>query len=264
MQYKYAKGQVDYSDFSSGRVFYSLPGYPAFPVRLASEIFQRCIAHRQAIYQVATPCTLYDPCCGAAYHLSVLAYLHGESIQEILASDIEEKAVTFAKRNLGLLDPDGLTKRMEEISQMLEQYGKDSHKDALRSSLVLKEKLTALTKEHPLKTKVFQASATDGREMLTNIKPHSVDLVFTDVPYGQHSHWHDSGSQEPANPLGQMLNALLVILSPTSIVAIVSDKQQRASHESYQRLEQFQIGKRRVAILRPIEKGPRSSTTDAT
>src|SRR5512146_2476527 len=103
MQYKYAKEQQDYSDFSSGRVFYSLPGHPAFPVRLGSEIFQRCIAYRKAIHGNSAPCTLYDPCCGAAYHLSVLAYLHGESIREVIVSDIDKKAVELARRNLRLL-----------------------------------------------------------------------------------------------------------------------------------------------------------------
>src|SRR5215211_6457770 len=102
MQYKYAKEQQNYSDFSSGRVFYSLPGHPAFPVRLASEIFQRCLAHRKTTYQVSTPCTLYDPCCGAAYHLSILAYLHWGHIREVIASDIDEKAVALAERNLRL------------------------------------------------------------------------------------------------------------------------------------------------------------------
>src|SRR5512142_1863099 len=114
MQYKYAKEQLDYSDFASGRVFYSLPGHPAFPVRLASEIFQRCLASREAIYKDSHPCTLYDPCCGTAYHLSVLAYLHGECIREVIASDIDEKAVALAKRNLGLLSMEGLEGRIDE------------------------------------------------------------------------------------------------------------------------------------------------------
>src|SRR5512143_549990 len=99
MQYQYATEKVAYSDFTSGRVFYSLPGYPAFPVRLASEIFQRCLAHRAAVYGVSTPCALYDPCCGGAYLLSVLAYLHGEHLREVMASDIDENAVALAKRN---------------------------------------------------------------------------------------------------------------------------------------------------------------------
>ena len=46
MQYKYVQEQSDYTDLSSGRVFYSLPGHPAFPAGLASEIFQRFVAIR--------------------------------------------------------------------------------------------------------------------------------------------------------------------------------------------------------------------------
>ncbi len=251
MQYKYVKEQPDYSDFTSGRVFYSLPGHPAFPVRLASEIFQRCMARRAAIYQNSSPCSLYDPCCGAAYHLAVLAYFHGEHIREIVGSDVDEKAVAFAKRNLGLLGVAGLEKRIHEISALIEQYNKDSHKDALQSAYVLRDRLTALAGDHALETSVFQASATDRGKILSNIKPNSVDIVFTDVPYGQHSHWRDSDSNEVTDPLGSMLGLLLDILSPSSIVAIVSDKGQKALHEGYQRIEQFQIGKRRVVMLRP-------------
>jgi 16S rRNA G966 N2-methylase RsmD len=252
MQYKYTKEHLDYSDFSSGRVFYSLPGHPAFPVRLASEILQRCIAIRKTVYENSTPCVLYDPCCGAAYHLSVLACLHGEYIQEIIASDVDENAIATAKRNLGLLSPAGLDNRIGEISKMFEQYGKDSHKDALRSANNLKNKLLGLPENHLHRTKVFQANATNSEELFNNIKAKSVDIVFTDVPYGQHSHWHDSELNESSNPLWSMLNALLGILSSSSLVAIVSDKQQKAAHESYQRVEQFQIGKRRVTILKPI------------
>jgi len=42
------------------------------------------------------------------------------------------------------------------------------------------------------------------------------------------------------------------VLSGSSIVAIASDKGQKVSHDHYQRVEQFQIGKRRVVILRPV------------
>lgn len=252
MQYKYAQEQQDYSDFSSGRVFYSLPGHPAFPVRLASEIFQRCLAHRETIYKVSTPCTLYDPCCGAAYHLSVLGYLHGEHIQEVIASDVDEQAVALAKRNLELLKSDGLEKRIVELSTMFEQYGKESHREALQSASVLREKLPTSRESHRLATRAFQASATEREEILKHIGPRSVDIVFTDVPYGQHSYWRDSDPNELSNPLRSMLDALLGVLSPSSIVAISSDKQQKAVHERYQRIEQFQAGKRRVAILKPV------------
>lgn len=250
MQYKYEKEPVDYSDLASGRVFYSSPGYPAFPVRLASEIFQHCMASRETIYGNTTPCTLYDPCCGAAYHLSVVAYLHGKHIREIIGSDIDEKAVALAQQNLGLLSVAGLDKRIGEITKMIEQYNKDSHKDALKSAHLIKNKVTSLNQNQPLLTRVFQASAMDHKTLIENIASNSVDIVFTDVPYGQHSQWHDS--TELSNPIELMLNALLGILSASSIVAIVSDKRQKVSPERYQRVEKFQVGKRQVVILKPI------------
>ena len=252
MPYKYARTPLDYSDLASGRVFHSLPGHPAFPVRLASEIFQRCRASREKFYENSDPCSLYDPCCGTAYHLSVLAYLHGENIRAVIGSDVDGKAVVVAKRNLELLTVAGLDQRIGEISQLFEMYRKDSHKDALDSGYILKNRITALTQEHQIATKVFEATATDSTTILKNIKPNSVDIVFTDVPYGQHSHWQSSNSNELLNPIWSMLNALTSIISSESVVAIVSDKKQKVSHESFQRIEQFQIGKRRIVILRPI------------
>ncbi|HEY3473722.1 MAG TPA: hypothetical protein VGK56_03880 [Anaerolineales bacterium] len=251
MHYKYAREDLDYSDFSSGRVFYSLPGHPAFPVRLASEIFQRCLAHREKSYGVSTPCTLYDPCCGAAYQLSVLAYLHGESIREVIASDIDEKAVEMAERNLGLLSEAGLDRRIGELSSLFQQYGKESHKQALHSASILKMRLSALRAEHPLLTQAFQANVADKNTLLNQIKPRSVDIVFTDVPYGWHSQWRDTQPTAGIDPLESMLEALLGVLSPSSVLAIVSDKQQKATHAGFRRMEKFQIGRRRVVILQP-------------
>jgi len=251
MQYKFATEQQDYSDFSSGRVFYSLPGHPAFPVRLASEIFQRCLAHRAAIYSSTSPCTLYDPCCGAAYHLSVLGFLHGERIQKVIGSDIDEKAVALAARNLRLLHRDGLDERSRELLGLLDQYGKESHREALRSASVLEEKLTAFPEGHVLDIQVFQASATDRKAICSHIPRKSVDVVFTDIPYGRHSQWRETDFEGFSNPLTSMLDVLLDVLSPSSIVAISSDKQQKATHERYERIEHFQVGKRRIVILKP-------------
>jgi hypothetical protein len=177
--------------------------------------------------------------------------LHGAHLREIIASDIDEKAVALAERNLGLLSVPGLDQRIEEISSMLDQYHKESHQEALRSAQVIKNKIVSFTREEPLITKVFQANATDSLSILQYIKPKSVDIVFTDVPYGQHSQWIRSDKDESLNPLWAMLDALLSILSASSILAIVSDKQQKVSHERYERLEQFQVGKRRVVILKP-------------
>jgi pimeloyl-ACP methyl ester carboxylesterase len=100
MPYRFAKESQDYTDYASGRVFYGLPGHPAFPVRLVSEIFQRCLAIRKA-WGVSAPCVLYDPCCGGAYHLSVLAYLFWQRINSIIGSDVDERALALAARFLG-------------------------------------------------------------------------------------------------------------------------------------------------------------------
>jgi tRNA G10 N-methylase Trm11 len=92
----------------------------------------------------------------------------------------------------------------------------------------------------------------DRGTISAHIPPGSVDIVFTDVPYGRHSQWHDTDLSAPFNPLKSMLDALRDIVSDSSILAIASDKQQKISHESYHRIEQFQVGKRRVVILKPI------------
>jgi len=249
MQYTYETEDQDYSDLASGRVFYSMSGHPAFPVRLASEIFQRCLAHRETIYQNPTPCVLYDPCCGTAYHLSVLGVLHGVHIREIIGSDVDEKAVDLAKRNLGLMSIAGLDQRIAEITDMIERYGKDSHKEALKSATLLRDKIATLAQEHQIATTVFQSSAMDRKTIHKNMPTRYVDIVFTDVPYGEHSRWQNTG--ESSNPIVSMLDTLVGVLSASSIVAIVTDKKQKVAHEHYQRLEQFQIGKRRAVILRP-------------
>jgi 16S rRNA G966 N2-methylase RsmD len=245
MEYKFAIERTNYTDLASGHVFYNLPGHPAFPIRLASEIFQRCLAFRGKKY---SPCVVYDPCCGAAYHLSTIAYLHWNSIRQLICSDIDEKAVQLAERNLGLLTPDGMERRGREISTMIHLYGKESHKNALESLHRLQEQVACLTAVRPMQAKVFRANATDAISLREGLQDTAIDIVFTDIPYGQHSQWEGTNKPDPAEAT---LNALLEFLSPKSIVAIVSDKGQKILHESYQRLEKFQLGKRQVVILRP-------------
>jgi len=122
----------------------------------------------------------------------------------------------------------------------------------LRSASALKTKVFALGENHTLETNVFRASATDRKEILNHIRQRSVDIVFTDVPYGRHSLWRNEELGELSNPLTSILDTLLEVLSPSSIVAIASNKQQKAVHERFQRIEHFQVGKRRVVILRPV------------
>ncbi len=78
---------------------------------------------------------------------------------------------------------------------MVELYGKESHREALRSAQILKSEYGASFQEQPLQTRVFRANALDGKEMLKHVPPQSVDMVITDIPYGEHSRWEESGSK---------------------------------------------------------------------
>jgi tRNA G10 N-methylase Trm11 len=176
-----------------------------------------------------------------------VAYLHREHIRRIIASDIDEKAAALAKRNLGLLTLTGLDRRIVEIKALFEEYQKDSHRNALESAYRIRDTISSL--DQPLTVKIFQANATDRQVLLNNIQPGSVDIIFCDVPYGRHSQWEDS--RENSDPMASMLEAVFDLLSRASIVAIAYDKQQKPSHDKYRRIEQFQIGKRRVTLLRP-------------
>jgi hypothetical protein len=244
--YRFAIDRPDYSDLSSGRVFYSLPGYPAFPVRLASEVFQRCFMHQQSAGAIEPP-SLYDPCCGAAYLLNVLAYLHGPSIRALAASDVDPTAVELAGRNLELLTAEGLDRRIAALGADYARYGKESHRQALNSARRMRERIGRMP---AIPTRVFQADAGIPADLQRGLSGSKVDLVITDIPYGQHSAWRGKLRDKP-HPIWNLLDTLLEVLSPTGLVAVASDKAQKISHESYRRIERFSIGKRQVVILKP-------------
>lgn len=250
MAYRFATENKDYSDFASGRVFYAAPGHPALPVRLVSEVFQRCQAIRQKA-GLTHPVTIYDPCCGSAYHLSTLAYLHWSEIDTIIGSDIDGDILRVAERNLRLLTPTGLEKRTQEITDLFNQYGKDSHAEAIKSAQKFKHELDAFQQTKPIVPQLFVADATNQAEIVMGLGGMAIDIVLTDVPYGNRSAWQSSGEKSGLKEtmLGQMLHALLPVLHPDSVVAIVADKAQKGSHPAYKKMGRFRIGKRQIVLL---------------
>ena len=253
MPYRFAKESQDYTDYASGRVFYGLPGHPAFPVRLVSEIFQRCLAIRKA-WGVSAPCVLYDPCCGGAYHLSVLAYLFWQRINSIIGSDVDERALALAARNLALLTPEGIEGRIRELSDMAGAYGKTSHQAAIKSAKTLQNRLLTVIGIHQIKTRLFRANATDEKQLLEHLKDRAIDVIITDIPYGSQANWQGIETSNLAllSPICQMLEALLSVVSANTILAITSDKGQKIVHEQYQRIERFRLGKRQIVLLKPL------------
>lgn len=261
MPYRFAQERRDYSDFASGRVFHSLPGRTAFPVRLAEEIFQRCFAllseeaqHRQV--------TVYDPCCGGGSLLCALAYLFRPALKSIVGSDADPDAVELARRNLALLTPEGLAARQNTLAELYVEHGKQSHADALTSVDHFLEELAETAHLGPLPAEAFQADALDGPAFEARLGQGAVDIVIADLPYGNRSRWldrensgatGDTSEEQHATPAAinhQLLSALKPLLATHAVAAIVTDKAQRARHEAYDQVGTLLLGKRRVTFLR--------------
>ena len=260
MPYRFVRARVDYADLAAGQALYNLPGRPAFPVRLASEIFQRCMVLRSGA-GVDAPCALYDPCCGGAYLLTTLAFLHRGEVRAVIGSDADPEALRLAEKNLSLLTPAGMDARIAQIRGMIESYGKESHVRSLESALRLREYLEE-HQDRRLTTRLFLADATDEAAMLAGLGPETADVVITDLPYGQRTDWlvSDVVLRSGRSPVWHLLDALRPVLSSGAVVAVASDKGQKAEHEEYRRADRFQIGKRRVSLLTPRASPPGDDT----
>jgi hypothetical protein len=249
MVYRFARERQDYRDLAAGAVFHSLPGHTAFPIRLTSEIFQRCL-HLRARDGQTEPCHVYDPCCGTGYLLATLAFLHWADIRAVTGSDADRTVLEVATRNLNLLTPQGIQQRMDQIESMINQFGKPSHQAAYNSAQRLKAQLAQSLTQHTIAVRTFSANVITDE--LTDYFSAPVDLVITDIPYGNRSSWLGLPPDAPYEPSWYLLQSLLNVLSAHSIVAIASNKQQKIVHDHYRRLDHFQIGKRRIVLLKPL------------
>lgn len=240
MTYRFATERANYEDYASGRVLYNHPGMTAFPVRLSAEVFERGKAALLAS-GVRPPFSLYDPCCGGGYLLATVGFLYGRDIARISASDIDDGAVKLAEKNLSLLSSEGLEQRITELQRMVTDYGKSAHVDALESAQRLMEMIEE--RGRSIEIGCFQADALDPKGAKPNDRP---DLVITDLPYGDLVRW----SANTANAAGALLDGLRSVIGPSSVIAIVADKAQAVKHPDYTRLEQFQVGRRRITMLK--------------
>jgi hypothetical protein len=255
MPYRYATERQDYSDYARGRVLYGLHGYPSYPVRLASEIWQRCAALLRAEGRTG-PYRLYDPCCGSAYLLTTIAALHRPDVAAVTGSDVDARVLETARRNLALLSKTGMDARIDGIRALYQAYGKASHAAALASAMRLRDRLFAGGRPE-IDARHFLADAADPgalqRGLESELGGREIDVLIADLPYGRDSQWTRSQEEDPpsSSPLTQMLDALLGVISAHTVVALSADKGQKLAHPAYRRVDRFRLGKRQVALLRP-------------
>ena len=252
MEYKYTQAHESYEMYAAGGVFYSAPGLTAFPVRLAVEIFRRCQAIRAAQGEQG-PALVYDPCCGGAYHLATMAFFNWDQIAGIYASDIDEDALGVAARNLSLLTPAGMDRRIAELTGLLEQYGKASHETSLQHAEQLRQQVMDGAPRHPLATHIFGADATDAAAIASALPGVRVDIVLTDIPYGRLAGWgaNSRALLDGGDPVHQLLESLLAVLSDNAVLAVAAAKKDKVAHACYARLTRMQVGARLIVIMRP-------------
>ena len=234
MQYRFAD-KASYEDLAAGRVIRGAPGATNFPVRLASELFQRVLAVRGGDDRVH----VYDPCCGSAYLLTTLGFLHGPRISRLTGSDIDPLMVNVARENLTLLGREGLHDRAKELRALHERFGKESHAAALASAGRLGELATA-----SIAPRAFRADATDVAAVRSGIGDRRPDVVVSDFPYGRLKQW------SAAEAASGILVGLHDLLADDAVLALVLPRREPLEHPGFARVQRIRIGKREAHLLR--------------
>ncbi|XVQ87056.1 rRNA methyltransferase [Microbispora siamensis] len=241
MTYRHATVRDDYADLASGAVLHSAPGFPAFPVRLASEMFQRAMELRGG-----GRATVWDPCCGSGYLLTVIGLLHRTRISAVLASDIDPAAVVIAERNLSLLTRAGLAARAAHLTEQAERWGRASYTAAAEAAQRLATGLS--TDGGDLPRAVYQADVFAADRLRQVLGGHRPDVVVTDVPYGEQTTWHGPNGADGA--VG-MLDTLGSVLDENAVIALAVRGRKAPRADRLRTCATFKIGTRTVALLRP-------------
>jgi len=142
--------------------------------------------------------------------LTVLAFLHWHDIRRLIGSDIDPEVLSLAARNLALVTLPGLEARSSQLVEMYHRFGKDAHAEALASVKNLKDSIESAARSHPITTYLFEADSLDSATLREHLIEGSIELVITDVPYGQRSTWTKSGTKElgEIDATWQLLEAL--------------------------------------------------------
>lgn len=234
MQYHYLKSKENYEQYAAGRVLYSIPWSAPFPVRLIDEIFQRACA----ILNKKDSLKLLDPCIWSWYMMTVLWFLHYQSIISIDWSDINENILEIAKKNLGLLTKKGMEQRIKELNDLASKFGKDSHKWALIDVETLKRKIADWS--HIIKTDCKVWSIEKAEELFSKNK---YDMIILDSPYGNLTSWAWDITIE------NVYTSLWDLLVSGGVLVIITDKTIKFDVIDWYKKKTITHGKRRITFI---------------
>lgn len=245
MAYRHATSRENSADLAGA--LYSAPGFPAFPVRLADEIFRRALAHT-----AGSAAHVWDPCCGSAFLLTALALRHRRSIAEVIGTDVDPAALHLARRNLHLLSHDGMAARADELRARGERLDRPHSLAAAAGAQRLARRLAA--DGGALPRRVAQADVFDPAQLRRALDGRRPDIVITDVPYGEQTRWLGTGS---ADGVAGMVAALGEVLDDGAVIAVATRGRRVLAPGSPPRVESFRVGTRAVALWR-VSHGPTS------
>ena len=240
MPYRLAAERRNYSDLASGFVLRSAPGLPAFPVRLAAELFLRGAAYLPDMPKLS----LWDPCCGSGYLVSVLGFLHRPRLADVICSDISAEETAIAARNLALLTQAGLAERERELRQLATTYGKPGYTEAADAARRLAGELRAAGGDLPSAVATVDVFDPAGLAQLP-----TADLVITDVPYGERTCWQ--GVAPPGDDvLSVLLQSLCQVLPEHAIVTLCARARRVSFGRPVPALERVRMGHRAAFLGR--------------
>lgn len=243
MGYRYAVERTDHSALASGHVLRSAPGFPGFPVRLASELFQRAMVHTQE-----ETVRLWDPCCGSGYLVTVLGLLHRDRLTHVRATDVDPDAVALAARNLRLVTAEGLVEREEELRRSALDFGRVTFVERAEAARDLAAGLVAQGGDLPHETAVADVFSLEGEV--------DADLVLTDVPYGEMSRWAGNVPGGAPGPMPGLLASLGRVLPEHAVVVVTARTRRVALPEGVRALERVKVGNRAAALIRARDIAP--------
>lgn len=246
MQYHYTTKNRDWSALASGQVLYSRPGLVGFPIRLASELFQRCsesVESRGGSHRH----TIYDPCCGAGNLLTSIGVLHRDVVQAVVGSDIDANVLEVCAKNLKLLSKAGLHERIDELRQLHQTFGKPQHQSAALAAEKMYQQDLPRT-ENSIVFSQFRADATDLVSVKEGLRSLSPDIIITDLPYGVMTHPTTGAGISWEEWCVSIVNTISEVTTRPAAIAIVAQDRLPIDRLTIGHWRRLKLGKRHIVF----------------